>query len=111
MGLTGATGAGATFTVRRVTANATVEMPVDGHVFYVITAGRSNITLTLPSAAGAIGRMIIVRRDGFGRRVSVRAQSKETIEGSPRILALNSNSDGLTLVSDGQNWVLLYRTR
>jgi hypothetical protein len=110
-GDTGLTGPGATFTVRHASANEAIAMPADGHLIYVITTARSNVTMTLPPAADATGRMIIIRRDDNGRRVFVRAENGEAIDGIRGTLALDDRNDGVTLVSDGDSWLMIYRTR
>jgi hypothetical protein len=110
-GLAGPAGPGATFTVRHASANTAIAMPADGHLIYVITTARSNVTMTLPPAADATGRMIIIRRDDNGRRVFVRAENGEAIDGIRGTLALDDRNDGVTLVSDGDSWLMIYRTR
>jgi hypothetical protein len=107
----GPPGPGATFSIRRVAADETIAMPVDGNVIYVVTTSRSNITMTLPSAAAAAGRVIIIRRDDNGRRVFIRPQPNESIDGARRTVALDDRNDGITLVSDGEDWLLIYRSR
>ena len=111
MGLTGPVGPGATFTIRRVTGDTAIAMPADGNLLYIVTTQRSNITLTLPSAAAATGRQIVIRRDDNGRRVYVRPQPNESIEGARRTVSLDDRNDGITLVSDGSDWITIYRTR
>jgi hypothetical protein len=110
-GPAGPAGPGATFSVRRASTNAEIAMPDDGSVIYVVSTSRSNITMTLPPAASAAGRMIIIRRDDNGRRVFVRPQPNESIDGVRRIVTLDDRNDGITLVSDGEDWLLIYRTR
>jgi len=86
-------------------------MPTDGNLIYVVTTSRANITMTLPRAADAAGRLIIIRRDDNGRKVFVRPQADESIDGARRTVSLNDQTDGITLVSDGDNWLMIYRTR
>jgi len=86
-------------------------MPADGNLIYVVSTSRSNITMTLPAAASAVGRMIVIRRDDNGRRVFVRPRANESIDGVRGTVSLNDQSDGITLVSDGADWLMIYRTR
>ncbi len=85
-------------------------MPANGNsVIQVVSAGRTRVTVTLPSAASAGGRFVVIKRGdrGRGRPIVVRAAGDDRIDATARELRLEDERDTLTLVSDGAEWMLL----
>lgn len=67
-------------------------------------AAGGNITLTLPSASGIVGRHYTVKKlDSSANMINVDAASSETIDGSAS-QALTAQYQVLKIVSDGTNW-------
>jgi hypothetical protein len=107
-GLRGERGIGLGFTIVRIIDNATVSMPSNGNsVIQVVSAGRSRVTITLPAAAAAAGRFVVIKRSERGRPIVVRTAGNDRIDATQRELRLEDARDTLTLVSDGTEWVLL----
>lgn len=108
VGPQGAAGAGAVFTIVRTTIDSAIAMPSAGRsVIYFVTTGRANVTITLPLAATAIGRTVIIKRQDRGRLVFVRASGNEEIDATRAQLRMEDRSDSLTFVTDGVEWVLI----
>jgi hypothetical protein len=87
-----------------------IALPANNHsVIYLVTTGRSNINITLPAAASATSRFIVVQRVDNGRRVTIRSQNGEPIDGGSVPIVMDDKFDSVTLVTDGTQWVVLYR--
>jgi len=71
---------------------------------YMIDASGGTFTITLPSAAGIQGRLLVIKNNGGGA-VTVDPYNSETIDGYPFVILGETNS--LQLVSNGINWVAL----
>lgn len=109
-GVPGVAGPGVSFVIARVTETAAIVMPDNGKsVIYLVTPGRRNATITLPPAASAAGRFVIIKRQDRGRLVFVRPSGTDSIEASRAMLRMESERDSLTFVTDGTEWVLLSR--
>jgi hypothetical protein len=96
------------FAIARIDDNATITMPANGKsVIYLVTTNKTNVTITLPPAASAAGRFVIIKRADRGRVVLIRPNGNETIEASKATLRMENQRDSLTFVTDGTEWVLL----
>ena len=104
----GPAGPGAGFELRRVDSNTTITLPSNGKsVIYLVTTNRTNVTITLPPAAAAAGKFLIIKRVDRGRSVLITPQGTDTIEASRRALRMENQRDSLTFVTDGTEWVLM----
>jgi hypothetical protein len=91
------------------TINADYAMPVNGDTEdYVILADATgeNITVTLCSAAGQKGRLLVVKKIAGGNVVFVDGYSSEKIDGN-FIYGLSSQYQFISLQSDGSNWFII----
>ena len=89
-----------TFAGKAVTQNYTV-LSTDHMIFANATNG--NITLTLPTAVGIIGRQYIIKRvDGSANSVIIEPNASETIEGDSNKSLTDQCS--VVIVSDNNNW-------
>ena len=89
-----------TFAGKAVTQNYTV-LATDHMIFVNASAG--NITITLPTASGIIGRQYIIKRvDGTVNSVTIDPNASETIEGSATKSLMDQSS--VVIVSDNSNW-------
>jgi hypothetical protein len=103
MGPQGPQGPVGIYPVRIVTSNTTLAL--GDTVALVDSPTRTDITVTLPRAAGNSGRYFIVKtRSGRGDTKVVPA-SGETIDGEPKLLL--STSKSATLISDGAMWTVI----
>jgi hypothetical protein len=111
VGATGARGIGLAFDIVRTSTDTTIAMPSNQHsvVYLVTTRRRDSVTITLPPAADAVSRMVTVTCTDCGRRVIVRSQGHEPIDGARNPIVLDGRYDSFTLVSDGHEWVVLFR--
>jgi hypothetical protein len=110
IGPMGPMGLGLAFDIRRVSADTTIVSPADNRsVVYLVTTGSQNITMTLPSAATATSRMITIQRVDNGRKVFIRSAANEAIDGVRQPIVMDEKFDAITLVTDGTEWVVLYR--
>jgi hypothetical protein len=108
MGPQGPAGPGVFFDIVRADDNATIALPASGRsVIYLVTTGRSNVTITLPPASSAAGRFVIVKRADPGRVVFVRPQNGQSINASLATLRMEDRYDSLTFVTDGIEWVVM----
>lgn len=84
---------------------------VDNYRVIGVTAGASNRTITLPSAAGNANRLITIKKlDASAGNVILATSGGDTIDGgtAPTIY---SKTDAIELMSDGvSNWVINSRT-
>jgi len=71
---------------------------------YMIDASGGTFTVSLPSAVGIQGRLLVIKNNGGGA-VTVDPYDSETIDDKPFVILGESNS--LQLVSNGFNWVAL----
>jgi hypothetical protein len=109
-GATGPIGLGLGFDVSNIAEDTVISLPANNHsVIYLVTTGGSHINITLPAAAGATSRFIVVRRVDEGRRVTIRSQNGEPIDGRRGPIVMDDKFDAVTLVTDGTQWVVLYR--
>jgi hypothetical protein len=70
----------------------------------------ANITLTLPSAVGNIGKQYSFKKvDSSNYSVSIVGSSSQTVDGMSSVV-LQSQYQYLTVVSDGANWQILNTT-
>ena len=89
-----------TFAGKAVTQNYTV-LATDHMIFVNASAG--NITITLPTASGIIGRQYIIKRvDGTVNNVTIDPNASETIEGASNKSLTDQCS--VVIVSDNNNW-------
>jgi len=83
--------------------------PDNASVLYLVTTAPGSVTLTLPPAASAAGRLVTVRRSDNGRWVTVKPSNNEAINGARRPIVLDDRYDSVTLATDGVEWVVLFR--
>jgi hypothetical protein len=94
---------GLVLSVATKTANYTIT-PIDYTVLGDATSGA--ITITLPTAVGAIGRTYIIKRTNSGaNNVTITTTSSQTIDGVTTF-TLSNQYDTITVVSDGANWMI-----
>ena len=86
-------------------------MPSTGQLIYLAETQGDEITATLPPAADASGRMSVVRHSTGRRRVFVQPSAGDVIDGARSPLALPEVNDSVTLLSNGERWIVLYYTR
>ena len=109
-GPAGPIGVGLTFDIIAVSSDTAIVAPPSAHsVVYLVTTGRSNITMTLPAPATAVGRFITIQRVDDGRKVFIRPQGGEAIDGARQPVVMDDRFDSMTLVTDGTQWVVLSR--
>jgi hypothetical protein len=106
----GLMGMGLGFEIRRVSSDTVMTVPSDNRsVIYLVTTAPASVTLTLPPAATATSRFVTIQRTDNGRKVMVRPQGAEMVDGARTPITMNSKYDAVTLVSDGSEWVVLFR--
>jgi hypothetical protein len=89
-----------TFAGKAVTQNYTV-LATDHMIF--VNASGGNITITLPTAVGIIGRQYIIKRvEGSANSVTIDPNASETIEGDATMSLVGQRS--VVIVSDNSNW-------
>lgn len=89
-----------TFAGKAITQDYTVTE--DDHMIFV-NANGGNITVTLPTAVGIIGRQYIIKRvDSSVNAVTIDPNASETIEGDTTRALTDQNS--VVIVSDNNNW-------
>tara|TARA_R110002094_G_scaffold157781_2_gene144039 strand:+ start:6194 stop:6565 length:372 start_codon:yes stop_codon:yes gene_type:complete len=71
---------------------------------YLINATVVGITVTLPTAVGADGRLYVVKNTSGGN-VSLDADGTETIDGNLTVVLYNL--EAYTVMSDGTNWIIV----
>ena len=90
-------------------SDTTISMPPNAQsVIYLVTAGASNVTMTLPAAASATSRFVTIQRVDQGKKVFVfiKAQNNESIDGARKSLTMDGTLNQVTLVTDGVEWVV-----
>jgi len=104
-------GAGLLFKSQQVSASGALTLgPNNASMIYLVQvpAPALNLTLTLPPAATATSRFLVIRRLDARGTVFVKASGNETLEGRGRDprdpLPLLGRSDYVTVVSDGAGW-------
>ncbi len=103
-------GSGVMFDIRTATSNTTIALPTTGHsVIYLVTTGPTDVTMLLPRAATAVGQFVNIQRMAPGHKVLVRSQNNELVDGAGVPIVLDDKYDAVTLVTDGVQWVVLYR--
>lgn len=91
----------ATGAVRTFTASAALTA-ADEHA--LVDASGGNLTLTLPSAAGDVGRTFtVIKTDASANTVTVDPAGTETINGGATAVITRQHT-ALTIISDGANW-------
>jgi Esterase-like activity of phytase/Collagen triple helix repeat (20 copies) len=110
VGPVGPAGIGLLFDIRRVASDTVIAPSPAGHsLIYLVTAGRNTVDVTLPPAAASVGLVTIQRVNSAGRRVVVRSQNAEPIDGVRAPVVLDEKYDSITLATDGHEWVVLFR--
>lgn len=66
----------------------------------------SNITITLPTAANASGRVYVVKRYSTNRTVTVKGSKSEKIDGANNYI-MSTNLNSLMIQSDGTAWYII----
>jgi hypothetical protein len=69
------------------------------------------VNVTLPPASAAIGRFVTIQRADRGRRVIVRPQTGEMIDGARSPIVMDTLYDAITFITDGHEWVVFSRRR
>ena len=89
------------------TANYTVVL-TDNTVLANVSAG--NITITLPTAVGATGRIYSIKKvDSSANVVTIATTASQTIDGTTTKV-LSYQYDGFQLQTDGANWFIIANT-
>jgi len=107
-GVAGPAGTGAAFVVQTVTPGPLTLPSGSDSVLVLVNAGaRDADTLTLPPAAGAAGRQLIIRKMYNERRLVVRAASGGIVGGAAPAITLETRFEQVVLTSNGTLWLLL----
>lgn len=111
--LEGSSGYGWAKTINEIARHGWIVSAIQSGTTYSASVGElvrcddtsNNITVSLPSAVGAAGRSIQVKRiSNSANEVSVAAFGAETINGADH-QTLSTQWETLYLVSDGENWL------
>lgn len=91
---------------RHLVRTVTTDTLADSETFHFRCATNSgNIIITLPSAAGNVGRMILVTNiESGGNKVTVAARGTDTIEGSTSIDLNTQWSKALLISNNVDGW-------
>jgi hypothetical protein len=120
----GLQGPGLSFDILSVTGNSTITVPSNGHsVIYLVTSTSPHTTIVLPDATISVGRFVTIEHVGGNHTVTVQSSNNETIVGGNHRVAVGSDhsehigdnktvvvggrGDGITLVTDGTQWVVM----
>jgi hypothetical protein len=91
---------------RSVAASGAI-LTSDANKVILATAGGGGITLTLPSPASVTGQAIYIKKvDAAAGSVVIAQFAAETIDGASSI-AISSQYESATVVSDGTNWHII----
>jgi hypothetical protein len=71
---------------------------------FVTTTGE--ITVTLPTAIGVAGREFTIKKIDSNSTLSIATTSSQTIDGSDSPLLITEQWTSMTLISDGNNWLI-----
>jgi hypothetical protein len=105
-------GMGLGFDIVKTSSDTVIAMPPDGHsVVYLVTTPPRSLTITLPLASAAASRFVTITRVDNGRTVTVRPQGSDPVDGERVPVVMDDQLDSITLVSDGNEWVSLFRQR
>ena len=108
-GADGGLGLGLSFAIQELVGGGVITLPAgNASVIVLATSGAPPTTLvTLPAAADAVSRFVLVRRMDARGRLFVRAPSGTILGGSQSAdVVLERRFDQVLLVSDGTNWVI-----
>jgi hypothetical protein len=107
-GPVGPQGFGLGFFLQTITQSQTLTLPPGTvSVVVIVTTDRHDIDVTLPPAASAANRFVTLRRVNSSHTVTIKPVAGEQIVGANRsVLTLEDRFETLTLVSDGQKWVV-----
>ena len=92
------------FATTIVGTNSAYTLGIDDQIILV----KNTTTVTLPSAFGIAGRMYTIKRLDPGNVATLAAIGAETIDGLAT-QTINTNYAGITVASDGNNWVIISR--
>ena len=102
-GVAGPAGSGAAFVVQTVTPGSlTLPSGSDSVLVLVNEGARDAETLTLPAAAGAAARQVIIRKMYTERRLIVRAAAGGLVGGAGPTMTLETRFDQVVLTSNGK---------
>ena len=74
----------------------------------VITCAAGTYTISLPTAVGIAGREYVIKRIGATGTITIDPAGTETIDGSTT-KTLTSQNEVIRIVSDGANWISVYK--
>ena len=103
--LTAGGGGGGDLTI--TTASAATYSATTYNTLYIIDSSSNPVEVNLPTAGSNAGKTIdVLAKTGATNAVTVDPNGSETINGVSSSYILNVNFGNLTLVSDGNNWVI-----
>lgn len=73
---------------------------------YTVNATANSFAITLPTAVGDQGKVYVIKNSGAGT-ISVNTTSGQTIDGNASGVITLSQYEGLTVQSDGTNWIII----
>lgn len=92
------------FATTIASTNSAYTLGIDDQIILV----NNTTTITLPTAAGIEGRLYTIKRMDAVNVTTLAASGSETIDGAAT-QTINSLYAGITVVSDGNNWVIIAR--
>ena len=98
--------------IQRITNDTVLTWPSGNKslVVLVVTAPGS-INVTLPRASASASKFITIRRIDKGRRGVVLPGGTDIIDGERLPIVMENRSDYVTLLSDGNEWVVFAQQR
>lgn len=100
------TGSNRVLTTTAQTTTATIANTDD----VTLDSGTTNHTLTLPTAVGIDGTVLVVKKTGAAGVITVEGDGTETIDGALNF-TLTRQYESASVISDGTNWVRIDSTR
>jgi len=108
----GPIGLGLSFEIQRVSTDRVLVLPEGNRsLICLVTTAPDTVRLTLPPASSAISRFVTITRVDNGKKVLVEPQRDETLDGARVPIVMDGKFDSITLVTDGVEWVALFRQK
>ena len=108
----GQIGLGLLFEIQRISDDRVLTVPAGNKsLICLVTTAPDSVRLTLPPAATAVSRFVTITRVDSGKKVIVAPQSNEILDGARVPITMDGKFDSITLVTDGVEWVALFRQK